>query len=113
MICSTYYKAKYSRQLQLKAALYFYQAGNNISLFCMIPHRNTSALLLSRTYVLILEHSNKDVIMIWHTYSSGPVSYDILTPIYTMGRGVKIPWIGGSKYHGFDIPWVGGLKYHG
>ena len=34
-----------------------------------------------------------------------------------MGRGVKIPWVGGSIYHGYggrysmgrgvDIPWVG------
>ena len=40
-----------------------------------------------------------------------------------MGRGVKIPCIGGSKYHGYEgqntmdrgvkIPWVGGLIYHG
>ena len=46
------------------------------------------------------------------------------------GQGVKIPWVGMSKYHewgdrytmdrGFDIPWVGvkipwvgGLIYHG
>jgi hypothetical protein len=29
---------------------------------------------------------------------------------YTIGRRVKIPWIGRSKYHGngVDIPWVGG-----
>ena len=57
--------------------------------------------------------------------------------VYTMDRGVKIPWVGGSntigkgsKYHGqggqntmgrgFKIPWVGGRytmgrgsKYHG
>jgi len=27
-----------------------------------------------------------------------------------MDREVKIPWIGGSKYHGYgvDIPWVWG-----
>ena len=29
---------------------------------------------------------------------------------YTIGRRVKIPWIGRSRYHGngVDIPWVGG-----
>ena len=42
----------------------------------------------------------------------------------TMCRGVNIPWIGSSIYHGwgggqntmgmgFNIPWVGGSKYHG
>jgi hypothetical protein len=40
-----------------------------------------------------------------------------------MGRGVKIPWVGGSIYHGkggrytmvrgVDIPWVRGSIYHG
>ena len=40
-----------------------------------------------------------------------------------MGRGVNIPWIGGSKYHGkggqntigrgVDVPWVGGSIFHG
>ena len=48
-----------------------------------------------------------------------------------MDRGVKIPWIGGSIYHGYggqntmdrrgqntmdsgvDIQWVGGSIYHG
>ena len=28
-----------------------------------------------------------------------------------MGRGVKIPCAGVSKYH--DIPWIGGLIYYG
>jgi hypothetical protein len=41
---------------------------------------------------------------------------------YTMGRGVKISWMGGqntmgmgSIYHGevVKIPWVVGSKYHG
>ena len=57
---------------------------------------------------------------------------------YAIGRGVKIPWIGGLTYHGlggqntigrvfdipyvghhnamgrvFDIPWKGGSIYHG
>ena len=41
----------------------------------------------------------------------------------TMGRGVKVPWIGGSICHGkagqnirdrgFDIPWVGGQNTMG
>ena len=41
----------------------------------------------------------------------------------TMGRGVNIPWVGGSIYHGYearytkcrklDIPWVGSSIYHG
>jgi hypothetical protein len=39
-----------------------------------------------------------------------------------MGRGVDIPWVGGSKYHGtgskyhgygVKIPWVKGYEYHG
>ena len=29
-----------------------------------------------------------------------------------IGRGVDIPWVGGSIYHGYggQIPWIGGLK---
>ena len=32
-----------------------------------------------------------------------------------MARGIKIPWIGRSIYHGegVDIPWVGVSIYHG
>ena len=32
-----------------------------------------------------------------------------------MGRGVKIPWISGSVYHGegVKIQWVGDSIYHG
>ena len=42
---------------------------------------------------------------------------------HTMGRGVDIPWVGDSIYHGYggqntmgrrvDIPGVGGLICHG
>ena len=32
-----------------------------------------------------------------------------------MDRGVKIPWVGGSIYHGHGVkmPRIGGSKYHG
>ena len=32
-----------------------------------------------------------------------------------MGKGVKIPWIGGQNTigRGVKIPWVKGSKYHG
>ena len=40
-----------------------------------------------------------------------------------MGRGVDIPWVGGSIYHGYGVrysmirgaryTWVGGSIYHG
>ena len=33
----------------------------------------------------------------------------------TMRRGFDLPWVRGSKYHGWgiDIPWIGGSIYHG
>ena len=31
----------------------------------------------------------------------------------TMDRGVDIPWVGGFKIPWVDIPWIGGSKYHG
>jgi hypothetical protein len=52
-----------------------------------------------------------------------PWYFDPLISNQEIGRGVKIPWIGGSIYHweggqntmdrGVNIPWVGGLNYHG
>ena len=35
--------------------------------------------------------------------------------IYIMGRGVKIPWVEGSKYHGYggQNTMDRGSKYHG
>ena len=57
-------------------------------------------------------------------YFDPPVwNFDPLISNQEIGRGVKIPWIGGSIYHweggqitmdrGVNIPWVGGSKYHG
>jgi hypothetical protein len=34
---------------------------------------------------------------------------------YTMGKWVKLPWVGGryTMDRGFKIPWIGGSIYHG
>ena len=50
-------------------------------------------------------------------------NFDPLISNQEIGRGVKIPWIGGSINHweggqitmdrGLNIPWVGGSKYQG
>ena len=66
------------------------------------------------------------IVVVWY-FDSGvnfhPWYFDPLISNQEIGRGVKIPWIGGSINHweggqitmdrGVNIPWVGGSKYQG